>query len=106
LQPPIEAEPDHPTQPLPMPGEQLGQGPLVPAFDADQQVTIVLFALAAHDASHFRIIARRLGLSTGYRWFSEVSFSCNLALIAASGGLLEETLAGLWTIDDRAHSFT
>ena len=30
LQPPVKAEPDHPPQPLAVPGEQFGQRPLVP----------------------------------------------------------------------------
>ena len=41
LQPPVEAEPDHPPQPLPMPREQFRSGPLVPAFEAEEQVVIV-----------------------------------------------------------------
>ena len=57
LQPPVEAEPDHPPQPLAVPGEQLGQGPLVPPFEADEQVVIVSLVLVAHDCPHFMITA-------------------------------------------------
>ena len=57
LQPPVEAEPDHPPQPLAVPGEQLGQGPLVPPFEADEQVVIVSPVLVVHDCPHFMITA-------------------------------------------------
>ena len=37
---PVEAEPDHPPQPLAVPGEQLRQGLLVTPFEAEEQVVI------------------------------------------------------------------
>ena len=57
LQPPVKPQPDHPPQPLAVPGEQLGQGLLVPAFEADQQVVVVPLVLVAHGAPHFSITA-------------------------------------------------
>jgi hypothetical protein len=46
LQPTVEAQPDHPAQPIAVPGEQLGQcGRITRAGTADQ---VVSFARCAH----------------------------------------------------------
>ena len=98
MQPPVEAQPDHPPQPLPVPGEQLGQGPLVPPFQADEQVVIVALVLVAHGCLYFMITARRLRLSTGSRNFR---YSIRMSALSASAPLetdLGKSLAGLWTI--------
>jgi hypothetical protein len=41
LEPPVEAEPDHPPQPLSVAGEQPDQRPLVPLLEAAAPVVLV-----------------------------------------------------------------
>jgi len=36
LQPTVESEPDHPPQPFPVPGEQLGQSSLIPTLETKE----------------------------------------------------------------------
>ena len=98
LQPPVEAEPDHPPQPLAVPGEQLGQGPLVPAFEAEEQVVIVAHVLVAHGAPHSNLSERRLGLSTRLRGFFLLLSPAASPGSAGSRNVYQKYRTGLWTI--------
>ena len=75
LEPPVEAEANHSPQSLAVPGEQLGQSPLVAPFEAEQQVVVALVCSDRSWWPHFRLSERRLRLSTGSRIFFEVSFA-------------------------------
>ncbi len=74
LQPPVEAEPDHPPQPLAVSGEQLGQGPLVPAFEAEEQVVIVSLVLVGHGYPPFQLNCAPAPIVHRLPRFSDIRF--------------------------------
>jgi hypothetical protein len=47
-QPPVQAEADHPPQPVLAPGEQLSKGLLIPRFEATEQVVTLVFGFICH----------------------------------------------------------
>jgi hypothetical protein len=48
LEPPVEAEADHPPHPLVVAGEELAERPLVPLLEAAEQVVILARILIGH----------------------------------------------------------
>jgi hypothetical protein len=66
LQPPVEAQCDHATQPLAIPAQELPESPLVPAQGLfDQRRRIAPVGYVSHGRDHIPITGRPAGLGTG-----------------------------------------
>src|SRR4051794_14240082 len=66
LQPPVEAQCDHATQPLAIPAQQLPESPLVPAQGLfDQMRRLAPVGYLSHGRHHIPITGRPAGLVTG-----------------------------------------
>ena len=72
LQPPVEPQGDHATQPLAMPAQQLSQSSLIPAHGLlDQPARLTPIGTVGHGRHHISLTGRPAGLGTGLvsrRW--------------------------------------
>ena len=97
-QPSIEAEPDHPPQPLAVPGEQIDQGPRVPPFEANEQVVILSLVLVGHGCTPFHHNRAGLRLSTRPGDSRKSHKHATSPPSAPPEPVLGKKRAGLWTI--------